>query len=256
MGLQARAPASPYTGEAMRPALLLLSLLACPAVADRPVYELPRDEKAPVLTLDYRGGFGPPRKDDRPLVSILADGTIVAEHVKAGTRLDANELQDLLRFVIADHKLMEFDRQAVEAKIRTEVVITDQADTIMTIAIKGRRHSVVFNASTWFAQQAPAVKELQSLEAVRKRLHSVWCVAQLGGRAKAKKLLEFANAELKKRHPKAAPLTLLDLDRVYHREDGSRRVQIADWTAKGATGAYVTLPKKGKPTVETWVQPR
>jgi len=93
--------------------LAILVLLASLSGADGPAYELPADKKAPVLTLDYRGGFGPPRNDDKPLVSILADGTIVAAQFKEGTKLGADELQNPLRLVIAEHKLMEFDREAL-----------------------------------------------------------------------------------------------------------------------------------------------
>ncbi|MHC4956538.1 MAG: hypothetical protein ACYTGZ_22080 [Planctomycetota bacterium] len=236
--------------------LSLVLLLAATAGAIPPAFELPRDKKATVLSIGYRGPFVHPRKNGKPSVSILADGTIQAEHVKAGTKMSAKELHELLRFVIAEHKLMKFDRKAVKAKALRGIPITDQADTIVKIAVKGRKHTVVYNASTWAAQHNPKVKELQSLEAVRKRLHSLWCVAQLGGPAEAKKLLKLANRALKKKHPKAAALTLEDLDQVDHRKNGLRRVQFAHWDAKGATGAYVNLPKKGKPTVEAFVQPR
>ena len=99
---------------------------------------MPRDRKTPVLSIGYRGPFVPPRRNNKPVVSILADGTI-----------GADELQNLLRFVIAKRKLLEFKRKAVEAKARGDIYITDQADTIVKIAIRGRNHRVVYNASTW-----------------------------------------------------------------------------------------------------------
>jgi hypothetical protein len=225
--------------------------LAILLVLAGPAYELPKDPKAPVLTIDYRGGFGPARQSNDPYLAILADGTIVAEHVKAGTKLAAAELQDLLKFAIDTHKLMEFDRKAVEAQCRGGAYITDQSDTIITIAIKGRRKTVKYNASTWAAQQWPKVKELQALEAVRKRLHRVWCVALLGD-AESKRLLDLANRELNKRHPKAAALTPDDLHRVYLPKAAPHRVHIARWGASGSVGAWITLPA----TVEIYVQPR
>jgi hypothetical protein len=236
-----------------RLAPLLLSLAV--ATADAPTYELPANPKTPVLTIDQRGGYTAPRKNNDPYLAILADGTIVGEHVKPGTKLTAAELQELLRFVIDKHKLMEFNRQAVEAKARGDAYITDQSDTIVTIAIKGRTRKVTYNASTWAAQQWPAVRELQDLEAVRKRLHSIWCVAQLG-KAEAKRSLDLANAELRKRHPKVAALTMQDLNWVYRSKDGLVRVQIARWEAKESVAAYVNRPKQGPATAEVSVQPR
>jgi hypothetical protein len=164
------------------------------------------------------------------------------------------ELEELLRFLIDKHKMMEFDRKAVEKKLRGDRVITDQSDTILTISRKGRSHKVRFNASAWASQQFPEIKELQSLESVRRRLHSLWFGAQLGD--DAKKLLALANKELKKKHPKVATLTLEDLHWVYQEKGGLRRVHFARWHAKGAAGAWVSVPKKGKPTVEVFVESR
>lgn len=230
-------------------ALAVLLLLSDPAI------ELPVDKKTPVLVLDHRGGFGPPRPSDKPFLTIRADGTIDAWHLAPGPKLTPAEVQELLRFAIEKHKLMEFDRKAVEKKAKGGAYITDASDTIITIAIKGKKHTARYYASTWAAQQFPAIKELQDLEAVRKRLQSLWCARRLGGKAAAKRVVDLANAELKKRHPKEPPLVLDDLNNVYDRA-GVREVQVARWTAKGSVGAYVSLPKKGKPGVKVFVQPR
>ena len=111
-----------------------------------------------------------------------------------------------------------------------------------------------YYASTWAAQKFPQVKELQSLEAVRKRLHSIWGRAQLGGEKAAKRLLALGNAALRKKHPKATPLTLDDLNWVHRRDDGTRRVQFIRWQSKDSVSAYLTIPKKGPPTVEVYAK--
>ena len=188
------------------------------------------------------------------MFSILADGTIEAKLIKKGMKLGADELQDLLRFAISKHKLMQFDRKAVEAQARGGgAYIMDAADTVVTIAIKGKKHSAAYNASTWASNQYPAVQELQDLEAVRKRLQSLLCIHQLGDKATAKKLLDLANAELKKTHPKLAPFTLEDLHGVSRHKDG-QYVRFIRWTPGGSTGAHITRPPKGKPTVKLYVQ--
>ena len=69
--------------------------------------------------------------------------------------------------------------------------------------------------------------------------------------------LDRANAELKKRHPKATAFGPDDLYWVYHPPGAGLRIHIARWGPDGSTGALVTLPPKpGKPTVEVYVQPR
>jgi hypothetical protein len=65
---------------------------------DRPLIQIPQDGAATVITMDYRGGYGAPRVDNRPLLTIFADGTIrVIDHSR--TRISAKELRDLLRVI-------------------------------------------------------------------------------------------------------------------------------------------------------------
>lgn len=64
----------------------------------RPLIQLPPDRTAAVITMDIRGGYGPQRKDNRPLLTIFADGTVRAIN-ESGIKLTADELQELLRVV-------------------------------------------------------------------------------------------------------------------------------------------------------------
>jgi hypothetical protein len=62
-------------------------------------YGLPEDPKATVISLDFRGGYGPPRIADSPTMSILADRTVLIPVNYAGARafegrLTESELHD------------------------------------------------------------------------------------------------------------------------------------------------------------------
>src|SRR5262245_32643227 len=65
---------------------------------DQPLIPLPQDGISTVITMDFRGGYGAPRTDNRPLLTIFADGTIrVIDHSR--TKISAKELRDLLRVI-------------------------------------------------------------------------------------------------------------------------------------------------------------
>jgi len=69
---------------------------------------LPQDQTVAVITLDFRGGYGPARKDDRPLLTIFANGVIrivdsSSEVAPIEAKISADALQDLLRFAIDEH---------------------------------------------------------------------------------------------------------------------------------------------------------
>jgi hypothetical protein len=58
---------------------------------ERPAIQLPQDRTAAVITMDFRGGWGAPRTDNRPLLTICADGTVrVIDHSR--TKISAEEV--------------------------------------------------------------------------------------------------------------------------------------------------------------------
>ena len=62
-----------------------------------PLIQLPQDVTAAVITMDSRGGY-PCRVDNRPLLTIFANGTVrVIDDSR--TKISAEELQDLLRVI-------------------------------------------------------------------------------------------------------------------------------------------------------------
>ncbi len=140
------------------------------------------ESEAEVITMDLRGGYGVFRKDHRPLLTILADGTVrvvnrsdKAPEIEA--KISAEELQDLLRFVIEDQHFFDFDsvtaRQelmAEEDKIGQHMTVSDGEMTMIRIRTAERDHQAEFYALHDYATEYPGVKQLANLSSVQDRL--------------------------------------------------------------------------------------
>ncbi len=254
-------------------ALVVATLFAANAALhadEKTTYELPADGKTPVLELDYKGGFTPPRLKKDPALSILADGTVLMpDRFGMGKdvtgKVSKEELQELLRFVIAEKKFAEIDgkelkKEVAEAeKKRGGFIprIADAPNTWVRVNVKGHQHEAEYYALGMAANQWPAVQGLQDLDAVSKRLQQVMNLVRGGGRERVEAMLKLANAELKKQHPDADPLTMEHFRYASENADGSRRYSFS-WNAQGmpgvpATATYVSatvvVPAEGEAEV-------
>lgn len=86
---------------------------------------LPKDKSAAVVTLDFRGGYGPPRKDSLPPQMIFADARVRVIDTNGDlspleSKMSAEELQDLLQFAIDDHKFFNFDPAMAMREVSAE----------------------------------------------------------------------------------------------------------------------------------------
>jgi hypothetical protein len=146
---------------------------------------LPKDPKAAVITLDYRGGFTPPRRSEDPYLVIRADGSVIVtdpfgQQKTVETRLAAKDLQALLRFAIVDNNFFGFDAAKVAAAVKAEqakkgpgLAIADAATTIIRISADGKANEAKYYALGMAANQYPAVKELGQLRAIEQKLMAV-----------------------------------------------------------------------------------
>ena len=68
-----------------------------PLKQERPVIKLPQERTAAVITMDFRGGYGPRRRDNRPLLTIFADGIVrVIDHSRI--KASAEELEATVQY--------------------------------------------------------------------------------------------------------------------------------------------------------------
>jgi len=190
----------------------------------------------PLITLDYTGGFTPPRIHKEPFLQIFEDGTIRARnpYTKDKPREDkmSKEAVKKLAEELAP-KLQELKKYPADAP-----AITDAATTVMRVGKKTAKQY----ALGFLAKELPKNKEVQALWAARERLDRIYNVAMVGGEKQAEAILKTANEALKKAWPKAKPLTLDELtsyreSATFRRQDGKRWI--------------VIQVKDGKATVET-----
>jgi len=206
---------------------------------------LPRDKRAVVVTLDFIGGFGPPREDKRPPLTIFADARVrvvdTAGKVRPlETKMSAEELQDLLRFAIDDHKFFDFDeaianREVSEEAKKTEFSFStsDGFDTVIRIRTAEREHEARFYELSAHAYYYPDAKRVGDLAAVEERLSHLLNIVRAGGRGRVAEVLKAANDYLKTAYP-AVPAVSED-DFLYVRQPASDRQR------------FVFLPGRLKP---------
>lgn len=233
--------------------VLALLLLAGAAFA----VDLPKDPKAVVLSYEEVGGYGPVRTRKGPFLSVLADGTVRVLPLQKGAKdlelkLTGAELQELMRFVVEKHRFFEFDeKKTLAAMGRKGAIIMDASSTVIAVKTKDKAKQARFYALTWAARQHPKVRALQDLDAIGQRLVNLMAVVRAGGWKKAAAYLALANAELRKAHPQAKPLTAGDLVWTGRHPDGSLVVRFHRYEGPGRyTSASVRKPGKGDAEVE------
>lgn len=194
------------------------------------VFKLPRNKKATVVSLDFQGGFTPPRLKNTPTMSILADGTVqIPANYQGQTErngeVSADDLQALLRFLVEECKLLEFDEKSIKAKIAKQggprAIIADAATTVIRVTVNGKTKE-----ARWYPSPGADLKELRQFQAARMRLMQVRSVVELGGKKEALQWLDLANKELKAKHPKVKPLMFEHLQSGGVRANGSVYVSI------------------------------
>lgn len=243
-----------------------LSTVALAADEKKASYQLPKDAKAVVLSYDSHSGFGPPRANKNPMLSILADGTVLMpdRYGRGGDvtgKISAAELQGLLHFAVEDNKFFSFDTDKVKVKMKAAEQqrqipqIADAPVSAFFIQLAKRSHGVSHYAMG-MASQYPEITELQQLNAIADRLRKLMNKTRVGGDAGVAKLLKAANKELKKQHPGVKSLAAEHFSGSYTRPDGITSATFARYgmTAAGKRdGSYVVAviqaPKQGEPQV-------
>lgn len=214
--------------------LALAVTLGGSAVADeaaKPKFQLPDDPKAAVIVFDYKGGFTPPRLNQKPMFSILADGSVLMParfqgQVSHEGKISVKQIHELLTF-IESKKFFEYDAAVVKKKLAQggpRPQIADAPTTVIRVTLKDKQKEVSHYA---LGIGVDGVPELQAIAEIRTRLMRVQSVVQLGGDEEVKKWLKQANAELKTEFPNVRPLTEEDLQSGGKRANGSLYVSFS-----------------------------
>jgi hypothetical protein len=206
----------------------------------QPVYRLPKDPKTPMIVLDYRGGFTPPKISQAATLSIFPDGTVVIPKKFANTKaykgkLSQGELQSLLHFIIGTNEFFKYDQATVVQEIQKEKQrIAAAGGAIFRLADAATVEiQVIANEKTNQATYYPSgideskIKGLKQRAVIQRRLQQVMSTVQLGGKAKVSGWLKMANDALVAQHPKAKPLTLDDFQSGAERANGSTYINFS-----------------------------
>jgi len=228
--------------------------------------------------MDFRGGYGARRTDNRPVLTILADGTVrVIDHSHSKVsaeeldsmlryiensgsefsaeerqsllelvdllranmdkqsdvgpeieaKISAEELQDVLRFVIDEQHFFEFDSEIAEQEIEAEqrrigvtTTLWDGVTTIIRIQTADRDHKASFYGLYDHVTEFPTVKSLAKLLAVQDRLMHLVYEIDAGGKESIAAALKSANEYLQTAYPNIPALVLEDFRYVSRTPDG------------------------------------
>ena len=155
-------------------------ILSSAVAQDRSPIPLPVDSSTPVITLQYRDGFPaqpiPGQEQAKgPYLTIRADGRGTAGNINFS--LSADELQELLHFVIDDQHFFDFDPKIAKADILDEqirtgrgVSVADAGTTVVRVTTLGKDVESSFNAVTFWTQKYPNARGLKQFAEIEKRL--------------------------------------------------------------------------------------
>ena len=183
-------PTSGCNLVAMHPQFLLAVVLCFAAALrlsaqDKVAIPLPRDGSTTIVVLDYRGGYGPERKNQEPVLAIHADGnaTVVDPTDERPTRkyrLSAAEVEALLREIVQELDFFNIDHNEIsramaeeDRKTGSSMSMFDASTTVIRIQTADRKHELRFNALGTWANRYPTIQPLQQLFNVEKRLERV-----------------------------------------------------------------------------------
>ena len=248
----------------MRRQILLAAVLSFAAslssyAQDRAAIPLPADKSANIVVLDYRGGYGPERKNQAPRLTIQADGnaTVVDPMGELPTRkykLSGAEVQDLLREIVSEENFFKIDHaeisRAIEEEERKAGVsrsVFDATTTVIRIKTADREQELRFNDLSAWASRYPTIQPLQQLKNVEKRLERLIEELRPGVRELIATALNAGNEAMKREHPSLSPLTLNDFRFTGGEVTGTNTTQFVRILADRSTLLAIVTRSPGMP---------
>jgi hypothetical protein len=201
--------------------LCFAAALSLPA-QDQTLIPLPTNKSTSIVVMDFRGGYGPPRKNQGPVLTIQADGnaTVVdptGERATTKYMLSPAEVQDLLRFIVLEQHFFEINQTEIsrameeeERKTGVSRTVFDASTTVIQVKTADREQELRFNALGTWANRYPTIQRLQQLFNVKKRLGRLIEEFRPGVRETIAVALATANETMKREHPDQPELTLND----------------------------------------------
>jgi len=174
-----------------------------------------------------------PRTKEGPSLQVRGDGSLsVTDPHGAGqpieAKLSADQLQDLLQFVVREQGIREIDSAKLEKEIRTARAkdgLPPEGSGVfsmsMRVKVEGKEHEVRCVDLAANAERGPLAKKLAAIHGRFERLRA-WAYA--GGAKGLEASLKVANEQLHRDFPEAPLLTADDLQSALQRTNGSAQV--------------------------------
>jgi hypothetical protein len=149
------------------------------AQEDKPLFTLPKDPKAVVISYDPgAGGFI--RKGEAPYLKIQADGQVTVTNLHDGSKkegkLTVKELEELLTFIVKGNDFFALDKAKIDDGIKEAagkgpfLAVGGAGTSVIGVNVNEKKHEVSFRAAKAFQSAYPKVKMLGQFVAIEKRL--------------------------------------------------------------------------------------
>jgi len=235
----------------------LLCAMTSSAVAAQALtpIRVPADPNAAVIVMDRIGGLTP-RQNASPDLTVRSNGWVVA--VETGlpdkvftAQLSAEELQELLHFVIDDQSFFQISASDVQKQIDAEndrrghvIKVDDLSTPVIRVTTAERSYEVSINGPSQWLRWYPSIRPLAQLAAVEKRLTRLKEEVMVGWLDGLEAVLEVANRYLK-RDPSLPTLARTDYQRTLYSDAGQRTV----YFERSPLSVSVSYPPYAEPQV-------
>ena len=194
--------------------------------------EFAENKELPVITFDMTGGFrgrAPAGHNNQPRLQIWPSGKVVcgsssAEIKDVQSQLDANELNELLDFIVNEQNFYELTDEGIKKSIADagqKIYIADAPTSHFVVNLQRGEHKLSVYGTKFVEKQMPKLKIMKRVSAIEDRLQRVIASAKIGGKVNARPIVKFINKRLKMEYPNAKPMTLDDLRTAQQLADGS-----------------------------------
>lgn len=220
---------------------------------DRPAYQIPNDPDHLLLQWDMTGGFRaplPPDFEKKPNLQIYADGRVIAganspDYEIGRAKLSAEQLKELFDFIVVQQKFFETSEADIRRKMEGyRSRLADGLTSTFQIELEDLQQSIAVYALSVTARDFKEWEPIQRLKAVEQKLRRIKVFADAGGAEGVQRLLDAANAELKKQDVNDRNFTMEHLTSVNHRTDG--RLLASFSNSDGDKPIYATVQRATK----------
>jgi hypothetical protein len=199
---------------------------------DKTSIRLPSNGSRAIVVMDYRGGYGPARKNNKPVLTIQANGKATVVDPQ-GTRptvsytLTPADIQNLMKSIVVEQDFFRIGRTEIsnameeeDRKTGTSSSIIDASTTVLHVTTADQDLELRIDALGAWANKYPTIQALQRLFNVEKRLDRLIAEFKPGARESIAAALEAANNSLEQEHPGLPAITLNDFNETGSGPDG------------------------------------